>query len=235
MIARKVLIVLREQLRVLEGNHLARDCFYYSRGITDARYLSRDVVNLDEVAHFDTSRHEGNTIVDILDDVLRCETDTGRQTSGHNGKPGHGDIKNAHRNKEPQAPNQHLKHILAHHLATGGSLRILVLIVHTHQFQEGAVDVGKEEPQADHHGQRYDAQLEILHIDKLHVEDAPTEVGEVEDVCRPIDADHHRRHAQDRQQHLIGQMVGPRLGNGTLSEAVTLAIELDISADTCNG
>ena len=235
VVARQVLIVLGKELRVLEGDNLAGDGFDDRRGIADAGHLSRDVIDLYEVAYLDATGHERDAVVDVLDDVLRCETDTSRETAGNDGEPRHGDIQDAHGNQEPSAPHQHLQHVLSHHLAAGGGVSVFGLIVHAQQFQQRAVDVAEEEPQIDHHGNGDDAQLQVLQIDKVGAEYLPAEVGEVEDFRCPVDADHHRCHAQHGQQHLVAEVVEPRLRHGTLVEAVALAIEFQVTAHAGDG
>ena len=81
MIAGEVLIVLCEQLRVLESDDRAIDSFYHGAGIADGTYLTLGAVALYPVAYLDASRHERDAIVDVLQDVLHGETDTGRETS----------------------------------------------------------------------------------------------------------------------------------------------------------
>ena len=84
-----------------------------------------------------------------------------------------------------------MQHVLAHDLSAGSRLWVFVFEVHTHQLQDGAVQIAEEEPHRHHHGQRQDAQLQVLQVNKVVFESSPAEVAEVEDVGCPIDADHH--------------------------------------------
>lgn len=81
MIAREVLIVLCEQLRVLESDDRTIDSFYHGARVTDGAYLTLGAVALYPVAYLYASRHERDSVVDVLQDVLHGETDTGRETS----------------------------------------------------------------------------------------------------------------------------------------------------------
>ena len=100
--------------------------------------------------------------------------------------------------------------------------------MHTHELQECAIDVGKEEPHADNDRQRQNAQLQVFKIDEVGLENLPAKVGEVEDFSSPIDADHYGSYAQHGQYHVIGQMIGPCLSDRSSAEFMTHAIQLNI-------
>lgn len=74
MVASHVLVVLREELGILEGDDRTIDCLQHRRGIADTAYLSSCTVTDDIVAYLHTSHHQGDAIVDILQDVLGCKT-----------------------------------------------------------------------------------------------------------------------------------------------------------------
>ena len=78
---RHVLVVLGEHLAVLEGDDRAVDRFEHGAGIADAHHLSPDAIADNPVAHLDAPRHQRDAVVDVLEDVLRCETDTGGKST----------------------------------------------------------------------------------------------------------------------------------------------------------
>ena len=87
VILRHVLIVLREELAVGEGDDRSVDGFDERRRVVDGADASACAVADDVVAHLDSSCHERDAVVDVLEDVLHGETDTSRQTTRDNHQP----------------------------------------------------------------------------------------------------------------------------------------------------
>ena len=214
MIPRQVLVVLRKELCVLECDHLAVERFYDGRCVADAHHLAHPSVDLYPVAHLDATRHQRGAVVDVLDDILRGETDTCGESSRDGQQPGDADVEQRERDHQPHAPDEHLNHVLAHHLARGRRRGVAALIVCAQQSQDGACNPAEEEPQRDDHRQLQDRYLQVLHIDEVVFEDLPAELVEVEHLRRPVDTQHHGADAHDGHHHLLYEVVSPGLRDG---------------------
>lgn len=87
MILRHVLVVLGEKLGVLEGDDRTVERFNQRGGVADGTDTAADPLADDVVADLDTSCHERDAVIDVLENVLHGETDTRRKTSRHDHQP----------------------------------------------------------------------------------------------------------------------------------------------------
>ena len=77
MVLGHVLVVLGKQLRVLEGDDRTVDSFQHGRGVADTAHLTTGAVADDIVTHLHTAHHQGYAVVDVLENILGCKTQTG--------------------------------------------------------------------------------------------------------------------------------------------------------------
>ena len=76
MISGHIFVVLGKELRVLECYDGAVCSLQHRGSIADTAYASTGSFTNDVVANFHATHHEGNAIVDVLQDVFRCKTQT---------------------------------------------------------------------------------------------------------------------------------------------------------------
>lgn len=145
VVLRHVLVVLGEQLRVLESYHRSVDCFDERRRVGDTGHATTDVVDDDIVANLYTAGHEGNTIIDVLQNILHSETDTSGQTTGNNYDPGVAHVEDIEHRDKPYAPDEHLDNILSHDVLRGGSGAVARGEVVLQQSQCCVVDILENE------------------------------------------------------------------------------------------
>ena len=139
------------------------------------------------------------------------------------------------RDHQPDTPDQHLDHVLAHHLLRGSRRGVAVLIVLAQQGEDGMHDITEQEPDGDDHRELQDRHLQVLQVDEIILEDLPAELAEVKHLRSPVDTQHDRVDAQRRHQHLLHQCVSPGLGDGLLLEMLPFGVEFQILADTGDG
>ena len=85
MVAGDVLEVLAEERTVEKGYDAAVRCQHLCALIRNAVHLSAYAVTFDVVAHTHSSRHKGDAVEEVLEEVLHGETHTGGKTCRNNG------------------------------------------------------------------------------------------------------------------------------------------------------
>src|SRR3712207_8229649 len=81
MVFRKVLVVLCEELAVLKRDDTAVDGVKLRAGIGYGTYFSANTIAFNPVSYLDTTGHQRNAIIDILEDVFHGKAHTGDRKS----------------------------------------------------------------------------------------------------------------------------------------------------------
>ena len=173
----QILVVLREELGVRESDDGTVDGFKHGACVADACHFSFDSVAFNPVADLNSACHEVDAVVEVFENILRCETDTGGETAHDVAHPFTSYVKDVEANDEPDSPNQHLNDILSHHFARSGILKVLAFEVKMQEVEADAVQVAEEEVELNDLNDAEDADAEVRDIDEFLREDYPCQVA----------------------------------------------------------
>ena len=133
-------------------------------------------------------------VVDVLQNVFRGKTHTGRQTARNHYQPGVVHTADGKAQYQPQTPYHYLYKVAAHHDTAVGRLVVLRGIIMAEKSLRGLVDVGEQHPQDNHDHDVEHTDGDGVGTDETVGEVVPGERGQVEDVGGPVDGEQHREY-----------------------------------------